>query len=86
MHKKEIITEKEFKDFFEDYDGGIQEMEDDEDEDFFDNIKEFLVEMRDYSWGGGYNTIDDIDYEIEDKKIVVDVWYYDDIDNPDFQD
>lgn len=55
--------------------------------DRLDLIKDYLVEERNFSWGGDKNTIgDNTDYELKRDTFIVCVEYYDDRGNPDFYD
>ena len=78
------IKVKDFNKYLEQ--SGQGTMEDYEDEyDLLDMVKEYLVEKCEFFWGGGVNTIgDNTDFELKGNKIVVDVEYFDDSQNPDF--
>ena len=79
-HNKEIKIK--VKDFEENY-SKIDSYEDHYD--LLEDVKDYLVEYLDFSWGGGEETIgDNTDFEIKNGEIVVSVEYYDDSDNEDF--
>ena len=67
--------------------GGLKFLEYDDHCDQLDIVKDYLVEECDYSYGGSENTLDDdTDLEIKGNNVIVDIYTYDDSNNPDFDD
>jgi len=85
---KRNLLEKYFNYLFDEDETNCFENQVETDElhyDRLDLIKEYLVEERDFSWGGCKKTIgDNTDYKIVGDTFVVCVEYYDDRGNRDF--